>query len=867
MLMKKISRIAGICLMILLVNTSTGFYTIGVAYNDVYIQDLPFTKVIDNAESLDKWVIIDPSIISLSLSNDAYEGNHSLHIQVNLDNYRSLMENNTRGFDGIKDHLAIYIDFDELHVNPVDYDYLGFFFKSPNPHCKTIIVALDSPPEYDREAWAKFVWKETITSWTLFYADLHQPMVHWGYPKGSHRLYLYVFPDNNLTEKYIDVYIDLLGLAGKGLQIETNEYRMGGAPGDNVVFLLTVTKTLGDNEDTFNVNLNTTNLKYMHTSTSISSFKLSRYQSKQLKVLVEIPPSTPIDELESVTVEITSNTNSEISKSITLWIRCEDNRGYITIDYTKEEGLIQPIWSYICQLPRFISSTDFSTLINYMEEANITCIRMGLPLKDVFPMSGDPNANPDDPSEYDFTMIDNMINSLPDNFKFIPIVTTVPKVFSSQPDSDDYSRYPPVDYELYGEFVKHVVMHLTTGWADGFHMANRIIYWQIWNEPNLELFWRGTRQEYFKLYESVASKIKEVNESYLVGGPTTAGVDLPYINAFLSYMDTHGCPVDVVDFHHYSNNPYDFASAVRDVKNLLEKYPRYRDAKISISEWNSARDFEMDEYVLNNMNGALFEAAALISLIDSGVTYACHYNLIDSNMSFPVFIHGPFGVFFYSPLYPKPTYYTIKAFNYLSDTRTRISSSVDIKHFDTIAGKSDDKIVLIANNMNYGDSLLDIIVRNLPWSRIEYKIYVLNEDTYENKEGLKLILEDTCQVEDNKISFSFHASGKSLYLVEIHRLTGISITKPKNGLYVFDKKIIPLQYTIIIGGVTINVETPRDTNKVEFYIDNNLRYTDDTYPFSWFWDELATGWYKLKVVAYNYNESATDELGVLAFNI
>ncbi|MCX6663104.1 MAG: Ig-like domain-containing protein [Euryarchaeota archaeon] len=42
-----------------------------------------------------------------------------------------------------------------------------------------------------------------------------------------------------------------------------------------------------------------------------------------------------------------------------------------------------------------------------------------------------------------------------------------------------------------------------------------------------------------------------------------------------------------------------------------------------------------------------------------------------------------------------------------------------------------------------------------------------------------------------------------------------------------------------------------EIEKVEFYIDNTLRSTDITEPYSWTWNNLAFFRHTVKVVAYN----------------
>lgn len=82
----------------------------------------------------------------------------------------------------------------------------------------------------------------------------------------------------------------------------------------------------------------------------------------------------------------------------------------------------------------------------------------------------------------------------------------------------------------------------------------------------------------------------------------------------------------------------------------------------------------------------------------------------------------------------------------------------------------------------------------------------------------------------------------------------VIIIRPKDGLYIFDKKVLTLKNTIIIGGVTIKAnasDNESGISNVEFYIDDALKYVDDSMPYEWLWDERAIGEHIIKVVAYD----------------
>lgn len=65
---------------------------------------------------------------------------------------------------------------------------------------------------------------------------------------------------------------------------------------------------------------------------------------------------------------------------------------------------------------------------------------------------------------------------------------------------------------------------------------------EVWNEANLEVFWTGTQEEYFRLYEVAARAIKSVDERLLVGGPSTAAAG--WISDFLDFVVHEAPPLD-----------------------------------------------------------------------------------------------------------------------------------------------------------------------------------------------------------------------------------------------------------------------------------------------------------------------------------
>ena len=103
----------------------------------------------------------------------------------------------------------------------------------------------------------------------------------------------------------------------------------------------------------------------------------------------------------------------------------------------------------------------------------------------------------------------------------------------------------------------------------------------------------------------------------------------------------------------------------------------------------------------------------------------------------------------------------------------------------------------------------------------------------------------------------------------INENASVRIVKPQSALYIFDRAILPTDETIIIGKITIETTAYAidGIDKVEFYIDDELKFTDNEAPFSWLWNERAIGNHEIKVIAYGDGNKAEDNISVIIFNI
>jgi xylan 1,4-beta-xylosidase len=117
--------------------------------------------------------------------------------------------------------------------------------------------------------------------------------------------------------------------------------------------------------------------------------------------------------------------------------------------------------------------------------------------------------------------------------------------------------YPPKDYKKWSELVFQFVTHLRERYGDA---EVKTWMWEVWNEPDID-YWKGTSEEFFKLYDFSADAVLRALPGARIGGPDTTGPGSPKAVAFLRAFLEHcahqqnyasnkiGSPLDFISFH------------------------------------------------------------------------------------------------------------------------------------------------------------------------------------------------------------------------------------------------------------------------------------------------------------------------------
>lgn len=99
--------------------------------------------------------------------------------------------------------------------------------------------------------------------------------------------------------------------------------------------------------------------------------------------------------------------------------------------------------------------------------------------------------------------------------------------------------------------------------------------------------------------------------------------------------------------------------------------------------------------------------------------------------------------------------------------------------------------------------------------------------------------------------------------------TQMKIEKPENAIYFRNNEIMPFFTPLIFGKINVDVDAVNvnyGIDRVEFYVDDDLKETDTMEPYSWMWDDRVFFRRNIKAVAYdNSGNNTTRELLVWKF--
>jgi xylan 1,4-beta-xylosidase len=260
----------------------------------------------------------------------------------------------------------------------------------------------------------------------------------------------------------------------------------------------------------------------------------------------------------------------------------QQERVVIHVDSNEKRGPMYPMWAWFgYDEPNYTYMPDGKKLLSalaaaspvpvYVRTHNLLTTGDGTPaLKwgSTKAYTEDANGKP----KYDWTIVDRIIDTyLERGMKPLVDIGFTPEALSTQPTpyrhhwkpGDNYNdiytgwAYPPKDYDKWRELIYQWVKHSVEKYG---RKEVESWWWEVWNEPDIG-YWRGTQEEFLKLYDYAADGLKRALPTARIGGPHVTGPNGARTQQILRNFIEHclrgtnyatgkiGTPLEFIGFH------------------------------------------------------------------------------------------------------------------------------------------------------------------------------------------------------------------------------------------------------------------------------------------------------------------------------
>ncbi|MGN0180203.1 MAG: hypothetical protein ACI4DY_12345 [Monoglobaceae bacterium] len=409
----------------------------------------------------------------------------------------------------------------------------------------------------------------------------------------------------------------------------------------------------------------------------------------------------------------------------------------IDVDFGKICGKVKPMHA-INNIPTVPTTSE--EMYQRINAANIPYSRLhdtggaygGSRYVDIANVFPDFDADENDPKCYDFAFTDVLLQNMTEhNIKpFYRLGATIENYHKIKA----YNIYPPKDNEKWARICERIIRHYNYGWANGFHM--NIEHWEIWNEPDNEPviednpMWKGTREEYFKLYKTTATHLKKCFPDLKIGGYSSCGfyalsdndfseiahsstrVDyfIEFFLDFLDYARKNKLPLDFFSWHSYAGIKENVMYALY-AREKLDEYG-FNDCEVYLNEWNPG----------TANRGTQKDASDILSMMcamqDTPTDMCMYYNTLLTSSYCGAFNPITFDVL--------KAYYAFYVFGRLYKLHNQVECRVDGENVYALAATDgSEKGIAIANN---SDTAINIKVRIKGTDAVKSRIYATDEN-------------------------------------------------------------------------------------------------------------------------------------------
>jgi len=191
--------------------------------------------------------------------------------------------------------------------------------------------------------------------------------------------------------------------------------------------------------------------------------------------------------------------------------------------------------------------------------------------------------------------------------------------------TNSISNNQPVDPLVFASAVSGLVSRIVEGSGDklGEQRPRKAQYWEVWNEPEFDLFWEPDLSTdpdtFFDMAVATLQQLADYRAASVVpeaqslkfglGSFANENTAITVIEGF----DPVNIPLDFISFHQYNDDPLVVVDAIAAVKTTLENSVNYKNAELVLAEWGPDLDSRVaDQQYAMSMDAALHASTVIL---------------------------------------------------------------------------------------------------------------------------------------------------------------------------------------------------------------------------------------------------------------
>ena len=376
----------------------------------------------------------------------------------------------------------------------------------------------------------------------------------------------------------------------------------------------------------------------------------------------------------------------------------------------------------------------------------------------------------------------------------------------------------PKKMELWCDLIERFILFLLERYGQE---EVRSWYFEVWNEPDLGVFFKGSKEDYFKLYEASAKTIKHIDPQLRVGGPSTSACR--WVGEFKEYCEKNSIPYDFLTTHHYPGDGFGNAFSLKDVfgfmklirecgkqgiplgevmtlffyhpegckqwpKGILRQMDEQArleagDKELFMTEWNSMATYCAP--IHDEKFSAAFVVKTVMDLkgVMDGYMFWCCSDIFEESFILGKPFHGSFGIVNNDGI-PKPNFWGFKLLSQLYPNRLDLPTTHDDVEYAVFVDGDKTQVLLYTQNFDVDQNDIYQIELTVNCTASSVTKQVI-DDTHCNPkaEWIRLGKPDLLtpgQVAD--IKEKTHLAAEPQEFVSENSTTGISLTMSTNDV-------------------------------------------------------------------------------------